>query len=391
MNNTETALIEILSAFANEREPKLSDGLDAKALYELAKAQSVTGIVSFVLHKYQRKDLLYADKRLNSAYDKTIAQFIRKDFETQQIFAMFNRENVPHITFKGLAVKECYPVPELRTFGDVDIIIRKEDRAKTHKLMRSIGYSSEAMDGGAVYGYKKGKEFYEIHTTLNSERTKLSEYMSDYWSRAKVKFGCTYEFDREFHLSYLISHIEKHVNCSSAGVRLYLDIALFIKKYRTLLDLDMVRKTLRDCKLEKFYDTVLFLCYKWFETEKLFEEGLSDEQYNDFCLFTLRGGTFGNCQKTEGADSEIRRAMDSKGKISKTKLIIHHIFPHYREIRRMHSCIDGKPYLLPVGWVLHWFTAAKRSGLKNIKRVVKADVSEAKNEKEMLKQIGSSR
>lgn len=391
MNNTEKTIIEILSAFVNEREPRLTEQCDAQALYELARAQSVAGIVSYVLYKYDRRDIISGDSRLSTAYDKTITQLIRKDFEAQRIFGMLSKAEIPHISFKGLVVKECYPVPELRTFGDVDIIIRREDRAKSHDMMVRNGYKPEAMDGGVVYAYKKDKEFYEFHTTLNSERTKLSEYMSDYWSCAKVKEGFTYEFDKDFHLSYLISHIEKHVNCSSAGVRLYLDIALYIKKYREQLDLDRVRNILKECKLERFYDTVLYLCYRWFETEKLFKEELTDEQFESFCLFTLRGGTFGNIQKSQGADSEIRRSMNSKGKISKTRIILAHIFPYYREVRRMYPFFDGKPYLLPFGWVVHWFKAAKRSGLKNIKRVANADVTEAQAEKKLLEQIGSSR
>lgn len=386
MNNNEKNFIEILSSFVNDKKPELSADADAKALYELARAQSLTGVVSYVLNKYGFDDLLKADERLKSAYDKTITQLIRKDFEAQRIFAMLSALKVPHITFKGLAIKECYPIPELRTFGDIDIIIREEDKEKVRKMMVEQGFSCEAMDNGAVYGYKKKGEFYEIHNTLNSERTKLSEFMRDYWSQTKLRDGFTYEFKMEFHFAYLISHIEKHVNCSSAGIRLYLDIALFLKKHREELDLDKVKEILKECKLEKFYDTVLFLCNKWFGTEKLFEQGLTDKVYEDFCLFTLRGGTFGVI-----SDGEIRRSMDSTGKVSKARLIISHIFPPYREIRRMYSFVDGRPYLLFAGWVLHWFNAAKRSGLKNIKRVASADVKEAQEEKNLLKQVGSSR
>lgn len=391
MNNTEKDFIEILSAFVNEREPHIGAECDAQKLYELALQQSVSGIVSFLLRKYGREDILRKDSRLDSAYDKTITRFIRKDIAAQRVFSMLACAQIPHISFKGMVVKDCYPVPELRTFGDVDVILRREDREKSHKLMLDSGYRCEVMDGGVVYAYKKDNEFYEFHTTLNSERTKLSEYMSDYWSRTKLKNEFTYEFEKNFHLCYLISHIEKHVYCSSAGVRLYLDIALYLKKYLSDLDLEKVRGILRECELEKFFDTVLYLCHRWFGTEALFKEELTDEQFEKFSVFTLRGGTFGNSQKTKGADSEIRRHMTSEGKISKTKIIFRHIFPGYREVRRVYPFFEGKPYLLPFGWVVHWFKAAKRSGLKNIKRVANADVSEAKSEKEFLAEIGSKR
>lgn len=389
MTNTEKLLIEILRAFVNDRKPVIETEYNAEALYELAKSQSITGIVSYVLHKYGREDILIGDKRLSDAYDKTVAQLIRKDVETQMLFGRLTAADIPHITFKGMVIKDCYPVPELRTFGDIDVIIREEDRKKSHELMLAEGFKGEAMDGGVVYGYKRGKEFYELHSTMNSERTKLSDFMADYWSRTNLRSGLTYEFEKNFHFAYLISHIEKHVNCSNAGVRLYLDIALFLKKYRDELDLEKVRGILKDCKLEKFYDTVLYLCYRWFGTEKLYEQELSDELYEEFCRFTLRGGTFG--VQNAGADSEVRRAMSNSGEVSKVSLIIRHVFPPYREVRRMYPFFDGKPYLLPLSWVIHPFAAAKRSGLKNLKRVANADINEAKNEKELLRQVGSER
>lgn len=389
MTNTEKLLIEILRAFVNDRKPVIETEYNAEALYELAKSQSITGIVSYVLHKYGREDILIGDKRLSDAYDKTVAQLIRKDVETQMLFGRLTAADIPHITFKGMVIKDCYPVPELRTFGDIDVIIKEEDRKKSHELMLAEGFKGEAMDGGVVYGYKRGKEFYELHSTMNSERTKLSDFMADYWSRTNLRSGLTYEFEKNFHFAYLISHIEKHVNCSNAGVRLYLDIALFLKKYRDELDLEKVRGILKDCKLEKFYDTVLYLCYRWFGTEKLYEQELSDELYEEFCRFTLRGGTFG--VQNAGADSEVRRAMSNSGEVSKVSLIIRHVFPPYREVRRMYPFFDGKPYLLPLSWVVHPFAAAKRSGLKNLKRVANADINEAKNEKELLRQVGSER
>ncbi len=389
MNNTEKIFMEILSAFVNERKPEISLETDVSRLYELAKSQSVTGIVSYVLHKWGREDILALDPRLCSAYDKTVAQLIRREVEAQRIINLLSREEIPHIIFKGMVVKDYYSVPELRTFADVDLIICAKDRKKSHRIMLEQGYSWEAMDGGAVYGYKKDKEFYEIHTTLNSERTKLSEYFRDYWSCTRLREGLTYEFEKSFHFAYLISHIEKHVYCSNAGVRLYLDIALFLKRYKDELDFEKIRKTLRDCQLERFYDTVLYLCNRWFGTEKMYKQSLTEDQYRDFCFFTLRGGTFGNADS--GADSEVRRAIKSDGRFIKLKLILKHIFPSYREARRMYSFVDGRPYLLPVSWVIHPFAAAKRSGIKNLKRVAEADIGEAQNERELLRQVGSSR
>ena len=391
MNNTELLLIEILSAFANGRKPEITTEYNATELYELAKAQSVSGIVGYVLNKYGFTDFVKAEKRFEDIFDKIVTQFIRKDFYAQNLIEKLNEAQIPHILFKGLVVKECYPVPELRTFGDIDIIIPKNMRTKSHKLMCSLGYDWELMDGGEVYSYKKDKENYELHVSLNSEKTKLSSKMNSFWDYAKPKSGFTYEFENEFHLGYLISHIEKHLYGSGAGVRMYLDIALFLNKYKESLDLEKVREMLKECELEKFFDSTLYLCHKWFDTDIEPKEEMSAELYNEFCRYTFEGGVFGIQEREKLNENEIRRAVFEKGKAGKATVLLGHIFPPYKEVRRIYPFFNGKPYLLPAGWVLHWFKAGKRSGLKNIRQIASADVDKAKSEKEFFDQIGSNR
>lgn len=391
MNNTELLLIEILSAFANGRKPEITTEYDATELYDLAKAQSVSGIVGYMLNKYGFSDFAKADKRYEDIFDKIVTQFIRKDFYAQNLINKLNEAQIPHILFKGLVVKECYPVPELRTFGDIDIIIPKNMRTKSHKLMCSLGYDWELMDGGEVYSYKKDKENYELHVSLNSEKTKLSSKMNSFWDYAKPKNGFTYEFENEFHLAYLISHIEKHFYGTGAGVRMYLDIALFLNKHKESLDIEKVRGMLKECELEKFFDSTLYLCHRWFGTEAKLREEMPPELYDEFCRYTFRGGVFGMQDRASLSENEVRRAISQKGKAGKISLVLIHIFPPYREVRRMYPFFNGKPYLLPAGWVVHWFKAGKRSGLKNIRSIASADPNKAEKEKKFFDKIGSNR
>ncbi len=392
LKNTEKQLIEILSAFVNDKKPKINETeCSSSELYEIAKRQTVTGISSYVLRKYGYEEILAGDERLALAFDKTVTQFVRKELEAVKLMSMLNAAQIPHITFKGFVVRECYPVTELRTYSDIDIIIKEEDRKKSHELMLSQGYEYSVMDGGAVYGYKKNKEFFEIHTTLNSEKTKLSDCMSNYWNYTVKRDGFTYEFEKNFHLSYLVSHIEKHVYGTGAGLRLYLDIALFLKKYKSEIDLDKVREILRSCELERFFDTVLYLCRLWFESDVTPLNALDEDVYEEFCRIILEGGTFGDQTDIAASDNEIRRAVKENGKVNKFALVMKHIFPSYNVVRHLYPFFNGKPYLLPVGWVIHLVDGARRSGLKNIRKVVKGNVNEANKEKMLLERIGSSR
>ena len=53
-----------------------------------------------------------------------------------------DQAGVEHILMKGYVLREYYPVPELRTFGDIGIVIHPRDRV--HQLMLSMGYGAGA-------------------------------------------------------------------------------------------------------------------------------------------------------------------------------------------------------------------------------------------------------
>lgn len=391
MSSTKKLFLQLIRDFINGTVSNITTEYDTDKLYALARSQAVTGIIGYQLIKCGAEDKYSSDERLSLAFDRTVTQFVRRDVYASRLIAMLNEANIPHILFKGLVIKECYPIPELRTYGDVDIIIKPEDRQRAHQLMLNAGFTYELMDNGDVYGYQKGREYYELHTTLNSEKTKLSNYMRDFWSYTKLRRDNTFEFEHNFHFCYLISHIEKHVYGSGAGVRMYMDIALFIKKHSADLDFDKIRAILKECGLDVFLENVLYLCKRWFGTEIEPLSEPDDEVFLKFCEITLRGGTFGMQDKESTVAVEIRNSLSVNGKSNKFKVMLSHIFPPYKEVRRMYPAFNGKPYLLPAAWCMHFFKAAKRSGLKNIKRIAATDVNAVKPEKELLEHIGSRR
>lgn len=63
-------------------------------------------------------------------------------------------EKIPYAFFKGYELRELYPVPELRTMGDVDVLVRDEDLERTAEVLCGLGYQKEE-GGGAVWAFKR--------------------------------------------------------------------------------------------------------------------------------------------------------------------------------------------------------------------------------------------
>ena len=74
-------------------------------------------------------------------------------------------EKIPYAFFKGYELRELYPVPELRTMGDVDVLVRDEDLERTAEVLCGLGYQKEE-GGSAVWALKKDNFSYEVHRRL---------------------------------------------------------------------------------------------------------------------------------------------------------------------------------------------------------------------------------
>lgn len=393
MNNTEKFLIDVLRCFATDTKTKLNtDGVDKEELFALSKKQSVTGIVSYILERY---DIFSGDEiraKFAREYDYTIMQMLSRESSAQKLCDKFTEMGIPHIMFKGTTISEVYPVKVLRAYGDVDIIVHKEHIPAIREYMTGEGFEYSLTDEGVVSVFRRGREKYEIHTSLNEPIAKSSAFFSDLWSNAELQHGQTYSFNHNFHLCYLICHLEKHVYGSGSGVKMYLDIALYLRKYPDSIDMDYVRESLSSCGLGQFFETVLYMCNRWFGLElPSWVKPLEEELYEQMCEFIFSGGVFGVQGKKDIMSDDLRREMASGRKFAKFRFILSRIFPSAHELCRMFPQFQGKPLLVPCAWFCHVFKVISKGKLSNVKAIIKTDAEQAQDKKEFLDRIGSRR
>lgn len=383
----------ILKAFATDSSPELNiDAVDFQELFELAKKHSVIGIVSYMLNKYSCFEDEAVKSKFMHEYDRTVMQMSGREYAAERIVAMLNSLSIPHILFKGMKVSEAYPIPQLRTFGDVDIIIHPQDVNRVCSEMKAQGYEHKVTDAGVVNDFKKNREHYEFHTNLNVSNLKDSEYFRAIWENTVETEGFTKSFNHNFHLSYLISHLEKHVYGKGAGLRMYLDIALYVKKYAREINLDAVRDTLSACGLGTFFNTVLYVCKKWFSMDvPSWVTPLEEDTYEKFFVFTMEGGVFGERCAERILDISLRREMEKGGKAVKLRLFMIKLFPPFSELSRLYPRYRGKPILAPVAWFNHIFRFFKDRKFSKVRELACADVETSAMKKEFLMSIGSSR
>lgn len=343
-------IFQILKSFIFDEVPDLDQVHNWDDIFYYSKIHSLVGTVGYVVTKYKLcDDHAYAGKFEQAVIERFGYQY-RRNKQMERLISVLNEKGIDHLLMKGYIVKDLYPVPELRSYGDIDFVIKKEDRERTDSLMKELNYESNEQ-WEPVYSYKKDTEYYEIHTEmLDSEINDGTqrEYFRDFWTHAIKTDEHTYVLDKEYHFLYLIAHLAKHASRSGAGLRMYLDIALYIKEYRKTLNWDYVLGQLDVLNLKQFFYTVCNACDDWFAVEPPCHiEPIDTEVLEQFTEMTMRGGTFGYYDSNDA----IAALKESHVRDSKFKTIAEQIFPPAGEIESRYKYLQKHKWLLPVAWV----------------------------------------
>lgn len=392
METEYTYLLHLLGAYLREETPETSENVDWEALLSLAQIHSVTGIVGYMGRKYP----ICPDPQRGPAFRGlcmgTISLFSRRFALAQAMVQALEDAGIDHILMKGFVLRDCYPVPELRTFTDIDLVIRPEDRAKCHELMLSLGFAVKD-DWEPVYSYYRGDEYYEIHTQIMeidvSEKADYRGYFADAWAHAVPASAHSYRFTPEFHFLYMLIHIAKHIHGSGAGIRMYLDVAAFLQHQGTALDWGWINSQLQTLKLYDFACVVLSAVERWFGIGCPMDfPPVAEDVLDIFTEFTLEAGVFGHHNR-DGALAQMKH-QEQDAPASRAKLLLRMAFPRAQTIQSRYTYLQDKPWLLPVAWVHRFVKTRSGTGhhLETARQIISADTEEVDRLKTLIKDIG---
>ena len=342
-------LTDLLRAFVLGERPTAAD---PAVLIPAAQMQNLLPVLAYMNKKHR----LFSDENTNAALNRQLRQTI---FLHNQRYAAFeelskalSENGIDHLPVKGWYLRHLYEVPELRTFGDIDVLIRRKDRQRVHALMVSMGFSVQT-DWEPTYTYRRGAEFYELHTNLMDAsldgRSDLPAYFADAWDHAQVVSGRCFAPETEFHFLYTLCHLAKHLYAGGAGLRMYLDAALFLHRRGAELDWTAVRREMEALRLGRFLDTVLSCCESWFGVTAPWDFSRSDAA-DELLTYTLDADLFGKLRDNSVVQMRNRReTAASGGKVSAVKRIL---FPPYEALVKRYTYIEGKKWLIPAA-LLH--------------------------------------
>jgi hypothetical protein len=395
--NTEY-FISLLSSFINKEKPALIKNIDWNQIYNLGKIHSLSGILYLMAKgiKEEYKPSSELLKQMKKDFIKAAILSASQENETNNIIRALNEAKISHVLMKGCVIRNYYPAKEMRTMGDIDILIKQQDRKKSHNLLKSMGYTP-GNTFGEVWNYTKGNVHFEIHTHIMCRNmhngTNYVGYFSGAWNHVVQALNpYTFEFNREYHFVYLMVHMAKHFDGSGCGIRMILDIALYLNYFKNSLDWSYIDKEIEKLNLSAFSKNIYILCTRWFGTSINFKlPSMEKDFYDKLSHYILSAGTFGFYQRNPNAATLRNEYLENKvkhkslfEKFSIINVYRKKLFPSYESMLNSQYCwlIKNKPLLLPIAWIYKFL----RCAFKDPKKLLSLLFGIAKSREESKKQ-----
>ena len=385
-------LLSVLGDYPQGRRPKAAQGVDWEKLVQLSQIHCVTGILGSMAMQYPICPNDEIKAGLRQVCLSTMAMFAQRAKRMEELICRMEQAGIQHILMKGYVLREYYPVPELRTYGDIDFVIRQSDREKSDGMMMELGFHREA-DWEPVYSYTRDMEYYEVHADIMevdvSDRADYRGYFRQMWQHIRPgdEFSC--QFTPEFHFLYLLTHIAKHIRGSGAGARMYLDIAVFIRHFEGKLDWESVQRELRKLELYDFACVVLEAVEQWFGVSSpMPRRPVAQEVMTEFVIFTMEAGVYGYFHRESGI-SALKQTGQTQS-AARGKLVLQRWFPPAAQISNRYTYLQKRPWLLPVAWVHRVVKNRKRIGeeVHDTQVILSADTGEVSRLQKLQRDIG---
>lgn len=350
--------IQVLADHIAQRQtfPPLSE-LDWNAITKLSRTHQVSGILY-----YQCKDFLPLSikNNLEKNWLFDIFQYTIRKKMLMELESDLSRKHIRFSTFKGHDLADYYPIPFLRTMGDLDILVLKEDKERAHQILIERGFQTKVRNPEYDWVYFKQEIIIELHHQLfyvydNSINVEDQvRFFNNFW-----EYVSTNKLEWNFHFLYLLAHLRKHLLNKGAGFRMFMDLAVLLNS-NILFDWEWIEHKLKELDLLKFAQVCFGLIEQWFgvvapiDYEKI-ERGFFESITEKICS----GGIFGfdDERNRDNVDINLIMKNDRPRRLSRFLLIFYNAFPGYTRMAytQEYHFLNGKPWLLPFAWIYRFY------------------------------------
>ncbi|MCK4667305.1 nucleotidyltransferase family protein [Candidatus Dependentiae bacterium] len=283
-------ILKLLFEFVDE-QPVSKITLDFKKI-ELRKLLSFfdNHLLSCLLSLFFEKNPSYSgqfnERLIEKLADRKKIFLLRKNIFCERlgkIIKIFQLNGIEYLNIKGPILEELiYKYPAIRSFGDLDFLVKEPALLKLKKILINSGYENYSIRFQKAVGSKLGLTTYEkLKREINFIKTRKDSVIIDVHWRVLPNYSCSdqitfelFENLKEFiyngesimipgnyiYFNYLLLNAFKH---RYYNILYFYDLVLFRKKY--LPDDKKLSKYLKKYNLLTQFKFILFIWNKIFD------------------------------------------------------------------------------------------------------------------------------
>jgi hypothetical protein len=361
LTNTQSTLIGLLSSALYSKPIHMPDNVDWDMLYDEALDQSVLPLVYSVAKDYIPSD---SKQKWKQKSNLIIGKSMNVSFEHVQLHELMTSNSIPYVIIKGIVSASYYPQPYLRTFGDVDFVIRPEDMEKTEKIILNNGFTKNELETGIHLSFDKkiDKGFsshWEMHQSVNgipdNEAGEIIRiYIADLIATA-VEFdegnGMVRVADTFHHGLIMLLHTAKHLTSGGMGLRHLCDWVVFADHFTDDEFRSIFEEKLKNAGLWNFAQLLTLVGEKYLGShQKTWAGTASDELLDSIICDMCNSGNFG--KKNADREYQARYISNYDNQLIDDKNILRQILSMYdTKTRTICPIVNKLPILLPFAYI----------------------------------------
>ena len=282
--------------------------------------------------------------------------------EQRRILDLLEARQIPCAVLKGTSVAYLYPHPELRTIGDIDILVDEENLDEACKALQADGFAP-SYTAEKHLCLQKGAVWVEMHRMVSvfpeSEKGRFTKrYMTDALRHTQgveisgVRFPM---LSGAYQIIALLAHMEQHLATSGIGLRQVCDWAVTAHALRNCFDGETLA-LLERCGLLRFARIMTRLCERYLGLPPCpWTADASDALVDAMLSDVLEGGNFHAQYAKRPLADVLTDAYDVSGK-GRNSLFRNYIRYLKKYLRQNEPWAKSKLWLpvfgvfLPVRW-----------------------------------------
>ena len=301
-------LLEAIKASLFGGEPDYPEDTNWEEVVAEAKTQTVLGLISSVIPVH------------DESADQCKASYMRIMYEQDRLVKLLDSANIPCVILKGSAAAVYYPMPYLRTMGDIDVLIQHDRFIESVELLESNGYvyehgkeaNNQITEETREIEYKRNSVSVELHQRFSSPGVDVDDILEEAISRKELIELNGYRFPMLPILEnglVLLGHINQHLKNNVLGIRQIIDWEMYVHSVKDKTSWIMLFTPLAErTGLLTLAAYVTRMCNRYLGLPESFDmcNGIDDDLTDELLDVIMTDGNFGRREESLSSRDEKR-------------------------------------------------------------------------------------